>query len=194
MVSGMDDAQLWLDRADELATRGGHGEEAECLLRDAIAVGYRPALARLAEFLWHESGRDWQDILGEVEELLSRAVNEGVMGAANAFGIVLADIEQDARAEEMFRRAIADGDPNAATNLASVLHGRGADRAAYDVLVSAARKGDDFAYQIVGANVDQDDPLWAEITEAWSASRSTDEPPSFFCHQPGSWDLDLTDR
>jgi len=194
IVSGMNEAQLWFDRADELATRGGHEEEAERLLRDAVAVGHRPALVRLAEFLWHESGRDWQDVVAEVEELLSRAVGEGVPGAANAFGCVLVDTEQDDRADEMFRRAIAEGDRNAGANLAWVLHGRGADRAAYDVLVSAAKNGDDFAYQILGENVDRADPLWAEITDAWSTSRSTDEPPSLFCYRRGSWDLDLTDR
>lgn len=189
----MNDAQLWFDRADELANRDGHDEEVERLLRDAVAVGHGPALVRLAGFLWDESGRDWGDVIVEVEELLSRAVDEGVPGAANYFGLVLADVEQDSRAEEMFRRAIAEGDPPAATNLASVLHGRGADRVAYDVLVSAARNGDDFAYQILGANVDRTDPVWAEISEAWSASRLTDEPPLFFCNLRESWDLDLAD-
>lgn len=189
----MNDAQLWFDRADELATRGGHEEEAERLLREAMAVGHRPALVRLAEFLWHESGRDWQDVIVEIEELLSRAVDEGVPGAANAFGLVLADTEEDSRAEEMFQRAITEGDPHAATNLASVLHGRGADRAAYDMLVSAAKNGNDFAYQILGAHVDSADLVWAEITVAWSAARMTDKPLAFLCYRPGSWDLDLTD-
>lgn len=190
----MTDAQLWVDRADELADRDGHDEEVERLLRNAVAVGHGPAFVRLAAFLWDQSGRDWDDVIVEVEELLSRAVDEGVPGAANYFGLVLADFDQDSRAEEMLRRAIAEGDRDAATNLASVLHGRGADRAAYDVLVSAAKGGDDFAYQIVGANVDRTGPGWAEITEAWSASRMTDEPPIFFCYLRGSWDLDLTDR
>jgi hypothetical protein len=63
---------------------------------------------------------------------------------------------------------------------------------AYEVLVSAAKGGDDFAYQIVGANVDRTGRVWAEITDAWSASRVTDEPPIFFCYLRGSWDLDLT--
>ncbi len=191
-VSGVNDAQLWFDRADDLASQGGRGEEAERLLRDAIAAGHRPALARLAEFLWHESGRDRRDVVAEVEELLSRAVDGGVPGAANAFGNVLADIEQDHRAEVLFRRAIADGDPAAATNLAYVLHGRGADVAAYDVLVSAAKNGDDLAYQILGHNIDPAEPVWTEITDAWSATRSPDGPASLFCYPRGSWDLDLT--
>jgi uncharacterized protein HemY len=189
----VNDAQVWFDRADDLASRGGHQEEAEQLLRDAIAAGHRPALVRLAEFLWHESGRDRQDVIVEVEELLSQAI-EDVPGAANAFGNVLADTGQDQRAEEMFRRAVADGDPYAATNLASVLHGRGADRAAYEVLQSAAKNGDDLAYQILGHNHDPDEPVWAEITAAWSGARPTDEPPQLFCYVRGSWDLDLTAR
>ncbi|WP_212842919.1 hypothetical protein [Catellatospora sp. IY07-71] len=188
----MNDSQLWFHRADDLASHGGRGGEAERLLRDAIAAGHRPALVRLAEFLWHESGRDWQDVIMEVEELLSRAVDDDVPGAANAFGNVLADIEEDHRAEAMFRRALADGDPAAATNLAFMLHGRGADMAAYDVLVSAARNGDDLAYQILGHNIDPAEPVWTEITDAWSAARSRDEPPSLFCYLRGSWDLDLT--
>jgi hypothetical protein len=125
---GMDDGQVWFDRADMLASRGRNRDEAERLLRDAIAAGHGPALVRLAEFLWHESGRDWQDVIVEVEELLSRAVDQSVPRAANTFGNVLADTEQYSRAEQMFRRAIADGDPSAATNLASVLHDCGADR------------------------------------------------------------------
>jgi hypothetical protein len=57
-VSGVHDAQVWFKRADELATRGGHHDEVQQLLRDAIAAGHGLALVRLADFLWHESGRD----------------------------------------------------------------------------------------------------------------------------------------
>ncbi|MEU8001683.1 hypothetical protein AB0B66_11020 [Catellatospora sp. NPDC049111] len=189
----MTDAQVWFDRADDLALQGGHEEEAERLLRDAIAAGHRPALVRLAEFLWHESGRDRQDVIEEVEELLSQAIDD-VPGAANAYGNVLADAGQDQRAEAMFRRAVADGDPAAATNLASVLHDRGADLAAYEVLVSAAKNGNDLAHQILGHNLDPAEPVWAEITAAWSAARPADEPPQFYCYIRGTWDLDLTPR
>lgn len=191
-MSGVNEALVWFERADKLATRGGRHDEVERLLRDAIAVGHGPALVRLADFLWHESGRDWQDVVAEVEELLSRVVDQGVPGAANAFGNVLADTEQDDRAEEMFRRAIAEGDRHAATNLASVLHSCGADRAAYDVLVSAAKNGDDLAYQILGSNIDQAEPVWVEIADAWSAARPADAPLPLICYRPGSWDLDLT--
>ncbi|WP_027341300.1 hypothetical protein [Hamadaea tsunoensis] len=190
----MDGAELWFDRADKLATLGGHEAEAERLLRDAIAAGHEPALARLADFLWYESGRDEQTVFTEVAELLSRAVDKAVPGAANAFANVLVDMEQDERAEAMYRRAISAGDRAAATNLAALLHGRGDDRAAYDVLVPAAKGGDDFAYQILGMNLSPTDPVWADITEAWSAARATDDPPSVFCHRPGAWALDLTDK
>jgi hypothetical protein len=105
-------------------------------------------------------------VVAEVEELLSRAVNQGVPGAANAFGNVLADTDQDDRAEDMFHRAIAEGDPPAAANLAAVLHDRGADRAASDVLVSAAKDGNDLAYQTLESNIDHADPVWMEITDA----------------------------
>lgn len=193
-MAGVTDGQSWVDRADDLASRGGHGEEAERLLREAMAAGHRPALVRLAEFLWYESGRDRPDVIAEVGELLSRAADDGVPGAANAFGNVLADTGQDHQAEAMFRRAIADGDPAAATNLASVLHGRGADLAAYEVLVSAAGNGDDLAYQILGHNIDPAEPVWSEITDAWSAARSSDQAPALYCYAPGSWDLDLTAR
>lgn len=145
ILSGVTDAQSWFDRADDLATRGGHQQEAERLLRDAIAAGHRPALVRLAEFLWLESGRDPQHVLAEVEALLTRAVNEGVPHAANGFGNVLADIDDSERAEHMYRRALADGDTDAPTNLAFLLHRNGADRAAYEVLVAAAENGDDHA-------------------------------------------------
>ncbi len=190
-LSAMDEAQSWYARADELGTLGGHHDEVKQLLGDAIAAGYGPALVRLAEFLWHESGQSWDDVFAEVEVLLSQALADGVPGAANTFGNVLADMGHDDRAEQMFRQAIAEGDSAGETNLASVLHGRGADRDAYEVLVLAAKYGNDFAYQILSHNIAPADPLWAQITTAWTTARSTDELPAIYCYRPGSWDLDL---
>jgi hypothetical protein len=191
MLSAMDDARSWYARADKLGTLGGHHDEVKQLLGDAIAAGYGPALVRLAEFLWHESGQSWDDVFAEVEGLLTQALAEGAPGAANTFGNVLADMGHDDRAEQMFRQAIAEGDSAAETNLAAVLHDRGADRAAYEVLVMAAKNGNDFAYQILSHNIAPADPLWAEISNAWTGARSTGDPPAIFCYRPGSWDLDL---
>src|SRR5262245_3232105 len=114
----MGDARSWYARADELGTEGGHHDEVRQLLGDAIAGGYGPALVRMAEFLWHESGQSWDDVFSEVEELLTQALDEGVPGAANAYGNVRADVGQDDRAEQTFQQAIAEGDSAAETNLA----------------------------------------------------------------------------
>ncbi|MET7671726.1 hypothetical protein [Micromonospora luteifusca] len=183
--------QAWYDLADQLADLGGPGNaaRAEALLRAAVDAGHSRALIRLAELLAYQNDRPSAHSAAQAQSLLLRAVDADVPEAANALALLLADNGEPERAEAYFRQGIASGDLNAATNLADLLHERGADVEAFDVLRHAAEAGDDLAYQIIERNIDNASQAWRDITASFFAARLPNTPRSFYCIGADEWRL-----
>jgi hypothetical protein len=106
-IFGVDDAEQWFRRGDELADEGGPDQaEAQALLRAAVAAGHGPARVRLAALLLGQYSEADDASHPEALRLLGEAAASDVPGARNMLGLTLWDDGALDEAEYYLRAAV----------------------------------------------------------------------------------------